>query len=71
MVHAFTWTYRKVHFTSSVRGAAVLDHVLTNSVREPDNQNFRINLWIAVGPIPADGLREVTIGKFEYEPEHK
>jgi hypothetical protein len=70
-VHAFTWTYRKAHFTSSVRGAVVEDYVFTHRVPDPDRQNFRVNLWIALGHIPADGIREVTIRKFEFEPERE
>jgi hypothetical protein len=70
-VHAFTWSYRQVHFMTSVRGALVQDRVITHRVPEPDNQNFRINLWIAVGHLPAVGIREVTIRKFEFEPERK
>jgi hypothetical protein len=70
-VHSFAWMPHQVHFTSEVRGTMLQDHVFTSRIPAPDKENTRINLWITGGRAPAEGVLEVTIGSFEFLPDHK
>jgi hypothetical protein len=68
-VHSFTWTPGRIAFETSKGGTVVKRFVVSRGVPPPGvGQHVRINLWNSTGALIADGLTEVLVTDFDYEP---
>jgi len=73
--HSFTWKPESVfcqslagHYDAPPEpGFIIQQHLFTQGVPRPGEENARINLWLMVGAPPSDGKeQEVIISKFEF-----
>lgn len=68
-VHEFTWAPGRIDFRTSNGGGLVKTFTVTRGVPPPGgNQQARLNLWNTTRVLSQDGLAEVLITKFAYEP---
>jgi hypothetical protein len=68
-VHSFTWTPGRIAFETTNGGRVVKRFVLDRGVPPPGpDQHVRINLWNTTRELATDGVAEVVVKDFSYEP---
>ena len=67
--HEFTWAPGRIAFQTTSGGQVVKTFTVTRGVPPPGGgQQVRINLWNTTRELSRDGLAEVLLSNFSYEP---
>ena len=70
-IHSFTWTAGQVVFETVSGGVLVKREVIRRNIPEPGGENARINLWSMLPHWARDGVAELVIKRFSFEPPTK
>lgn len=66
--HSFIWTPGQVFFESRSGGALIKRAVMKHDIPEPGGERARINVWSMAPRLAGDGVTEIVMKRFEFEP---